>query len=377
MKKILIAPNSFKECCTSVEVSKLIAAEFLGRLKNHYELIQLPISDGGDGFLEVCKQKYNLISEMVDIPNCYNNENLSVEVGISQDGETLYIESALAFGLKTIPVEFRHPMNLSSKGLGDLLLHYKKRLLFQDSLIKKIIIGVGGTGTTDLGLGACSRFGLKIFDFYEKEVEVIPSNFYKAAAIEWTPADPGFDIELILDVRNDLLGKEGALFLFSPQKGAKYSEIKVLELGFNKIINLLKNKKLIDSSDNLFGAGGGLSVGLGSLLLAKCRFGEEFILNDLGLNNYLYSSEIIITGEGIYDEQSQMGKGAGLVVQLAKEHNKKVFLICGKVKEEIKEKLQDNVYPIEMLKFFSSNEESINNYKLGLKLAVDEILDQL
>jgi glycerate kinase len=371
IKKILIAPNSFKE----VADSDIIAELFKKYLSNvtSLQVETFPITDGGDGFLNVCKTVFNLDLIKYRITTPYDESFFNCEVGYDIIKHSLYVESAKVLGLRVIPEDQRHPLSLSSKGLGDLLLQINKDVKENRLNIKEVFIGVGGTGTNDLGLGACSRFELELEDIYGKKNPVIPEYFHRVKNVKWSKPDLLFHITTISDVNNPLLGTMGATRIYGSQKGADKGELNVLELGFNKILNSLKNNKLMDSSDVLSGAGGGLAAGLHLFFKASDITAEDFIKVHLNLNEFISSSDIVLTGEGNFDEQSFNGKGAGIILNLATDLKKHVILCCGRVDDEVKQKLKNDVEVIELVSFFESQEESISNIEKGIEFACKKI----
>ncbi|OGU77764.1 MAG: hypothetical protein A2V93_10840 [Ignavibacteria bacterium RBG_16_34_14] len=366
MKNILVAVNSFKETADAVEVSKLFNKHLD---KSLFNVIQKPISDGGDGFLKICKFYFGLEILNYQITTPYDESFIDCKIGLDRDNKTLYIESAEVLGLKRIPISKRHPLYLSSKGLGDLL-----KLILQDIEeykyeVNKLVIGIGGTGTMDLGLGMCSRFGLKIFDSYGSELEVLPENYPKVSKIEFNRNDLPFIIEVVLDVNNSLLGKDGGI-IFGKQKGASNAELKVIELGWGKIVNTIQNNMLKNTAKELSGAGGGLSVGLNLLSETIKKHALDFISDNLrvGINDTNF--DIVITGEGAFDEQSMKGKGAWIIISIFEKENIPVVLCCGKIDKQVSENLSMNVFPIELVTYI---DDPINNFEEAIKIACSEI----
>lgn len=369
MKNILVAPNSFKECADSVRVSELFH-KYLD--KSIFNVIQKPISDGGDGFLNVCRQHLKLETLTYSISTPYDESKMDCVIGFDRNNKTIYIESANVLGLKRIPINKRHPLKLSSKGLGDLFSLIIQDINSSKISVNKAVIGIGGTGTMDMGLGVCSRFGFRMYDSYKKELEVIPENFPKVADYEWEHFNLPFKIVTIIDVNNPLFGVEGGAKVFGSQKGASRGEIKVVELGWNKLVNLFNKKKLVNLPDKLTGAGGGLEAGLEIFFNTSTLHAGDFIIESLK-STQANDVEMVITGEGAFDYQSLMGKGAGIVVSIFQEKNIPIILCCGKIDESLTEKLGMNVFPIELGKFYNSTEESIRNFEESIKLACNEI----
>jgi glycerate kinase len=285
----------------------------------------------------------------------------------------MYIESAEVLGLKIIPKVKRHPALLSSKGMGDLFKAILKDVNSKKIRINKVVIGVGGTGINDLGLGMCSVLGLKLFDANGNELKVIPKNFQFASSILWGNVKFPFNVELILDVNNPLLGENGATFTFGKQKGLTKKEMLNIEKGFEKIINILNYNKLSQIPKYISGAGGGLAAGFMLLLNAKGKSSEQFLLKDLGLAKIKKPDFIILT-EGAFDSQSCMGKANGILIKYFREKGSKIILCCGKFDKSAKILLPPAASVIELNKFFKSEEESIKNFRKGLKFASLEIL---
>jgi glycerate kinase len=367
----LIAPNSFKECDDSVGIASLFYKHLKQKLKSNF--ICVPISDGGDGFLTVCENIFHLRKISYSISKPYSGDSFQCEVGYDPKNKNLYIESALVIGMKVIPENQRRPGKINSKGMGELLqkimLDVEKRKLN----VKKVFIGIGGTGTNDLGLGMASVFGFKLFDS-ENEIKVEPIKFSSVSRIEWSKKILPFKIISVIDVKNELLGKNGAAYIFAKQKGAKEGELPVLEKGFSNITNLLTKKRLIKDKNLLSGAGGGLAAGLKIFFDSEVVSSRDFIINQLGIKNIKEKIDYVIAGEGAFDSQSLMEKGTGVLIDYYKNSAKMIFLCCGKIDSEVVKKLASNVYPIEFVKYFKNEKDSIRKYKTAIEFASNEIV---
>lgn len=374
-QNILIAPDSFKECADSVTIAEILKSEFQ---KRGFLATASPVSDGGDGFLNVIKYYYKTESVFTEVTSLTGKYKQKVECAFSPESRIVFVESADVVGVKLVPPAQRYPLHFSSHGIGELLLNLSKGSYVKEVKqsgeysFDKVVIGIGGTAVIDFGLGALSALGLKTIDFYGKMINPLPDVLYKISGVVWNDPVLPFSLEFILDVKNPLLGNNGGIMTFGPQKGAKKAELKVVELGVEKFCKLLKRKMLIDSSENLPGAGGGIAAGLKIFLNAGLKYAEEFILNDLGVEKKLMEHNTIITGEGSFDIQSDMGKGAGIILSEAAKFNKRVFLICGRFNGRIQ---HENVHVIELKKYFSSEEESKKNIGKALALACGEIID--
>jgi glycerate 2-kinase len=365
VKKILIAPNSFKESASSVEV----ATYFQKYLPpGQHTIIINPISDGGDGFLSVCQKNYDLeiINFMVSSP--YSEKiNFDVPVGYSSRLKTIFIESAEVLGLKKIPPSKRHPMDLSSAGMGQLLT--KIKFMYEKSGLNKIIIGIGGTGTIDMGIGILSSFGLKLLDKSDNELAPVPKNFVRTKKVQYPKDIYPFKIEFIVDVNNPLLGANGGIKIYGTQKGALESELSEIEGGIKNIIDIFRKDGLITNDYFISGAGGGISVGLSVFLKTEQKSAKDFILNDLKIKEY-NKIDYMITGEGKFDYQSYNNKGTGILLNHFK-NIEKIFLCCGIIDKNVN--FPSNIDPIQFIDFFKNIRESSVNIEKGVEFACSRI----
>ncbi|HEX2963840.1 MAG TPA: glycerate kinase [Ignavibacteriales bacterium] len=376
MPEILIAPNSFKECMDSAGLAHLFKAALQSELLNRYKtsdfhFIIKPVSDGGDGFLHVCIESFRLTKKDVTVSAPFEGSKVKASYGYSAENKSVYIESAGVLGMKLIPEDKRHPLILSSKGLGELLLHLKNEKASGRMDFEKVVIGIGGTGTSDFGIGMSSVLGLKILDRSGNELNPVPENFIHTREVIWENPDLNFEIEAVLDVDVPLLGDRGASRVFAPQKGATPHEVDRLEEGLENIAAILGKRK---STEGLLGAGGGLAGGLHYFLGAKYRFAREFLKEDLGLSRMKLKPDIIVTGEGSFDLQSMMQKGAFLVIDEFMPTGALQFICAGIIKQIPQELKKENIKFIEISKFFATPEESMRNIEKGVRLASEEIL---
>jgi glycerate kinase len=165
----------------------------------------------------VCKNFFGLETLHFEASRPFDSEKILVPSGYSPDTKTLYIESAEVLGLKIIPKEFRKPLTLSSKGLGELLLLIYEGVTDGFLEVEKVIVGVGGTGTNDLGIGMMEAFGLELYDKNDNKLDVLPVNFSEVQKIITPEIQLPFELEMICDVENPLLGENGACKVFAQQ----------------------------------------------------------------------------------------------------------------------------------------------------------------
>jgi glycerate kinase len=371
---ILVAPNSFKECTDSAELADIISS-CLFRSPG-LNIISKPVSDGGDGFLSVCQKNFGLKKIYYKIPAPFNPGIIRCTVGNNKKNKNLFIESANVLGLKIIPPEKRHPLVLSSRGLGVLLNKILKDVKKGKLEVNKVTIGIGGTGTNDLGIGMLSELGMKLIDKNNSVLEPIPVNFKTAAKILWKKPQFPFRIKLVTDVNNSLLGSEGAALVYGRQKGLTTKEIKIADAGFEHIIRISKKEGIIGGTEFISGAGGGLAAGFQLFLGSELILSDKFVLSSLGINKSKNIS-IVITAEGRFDTQSFRNKATGTIIKKFSNSAVKIFLICGSIEKKALGLLPENVYPLELSKYFDSKADSIKNYKKGIKLACEEIIKNI
>lgn len=375
MKSILLAPNAFKESAASLEIAEIMNSYLKNKITN-YEIISAPISDGGDDFYLIINNKFNCKSLTVEISNCYNNEFKKLNFLYEEKSKTVFVESADIFGLKTVPHQFRNPLKNSSKGLGEFLLYLCNKEKHELE-INFVVIGLGGTAVNDLGIGALSQLGLKLYDKSGNLLEAIPENFNKVNFYKNESVKFPFKISFIVDVENPLLGINGTSHKFAAQKGADKNQINFLEEGFNNLLKVFYGNFLVGYDKKLKGAGGGVAAGFQMFYDAEIITSEKFILETLELKNLIEKSTVIVTGEGKFDSQSLLNKGTGVLIKKGIELNKKVFVITGF--SEIGGQFSENrnIEIFDFSKIYKSKEESIKNYKSAFEKAADSLAELL
>lgn len=371
--KILIAPNSFKECADSVEISEMIKTSLFkllpNEIKSHIDFSLNPISDGGDGFISVCQRIFGAELLHFEISTPYNEDKFFCPVGYFQDTKTIFIESAEVLGLKVIPAEFRNPIRISSKGLGELLLQLYDSAENGIMEIEKVIIGIGGTGINDLGMGMMEVFGLELYDMNDNQLEVLPKNFLKVDKIVVPEVTLPFHVEMVIDVENPLLGINGASLTFAEQKGATDEEAKQMEKGFAHLLDELEID--VVTQEGLSGAGGGIAAALKLFFNVEETFADKFIRDELQIRPGILKVDMVITGEGKLDTQTLMNKGAFIVVNEFAKQNVPIHFLCGVSEGDLPE--IENMKVLEISEYFDNAEDSIKKIDKGIELACRKI----
>jgi glycerate 2-kinase len=372
--RILIAPNSFKECADSVEISDLLNKHL--SKNNSIKTVLKPLSDGGDGFLSVIKKLFDTVEYEIPITDEFDQTNYYL-ILIDKKNDTAYLESASVIGLKHIEEKNRRPMQLNTSVIGKIIHQLSVEVNQSKLKIKNLVIGIGGTATIDFGIGACSQLDLSLFDNNGILLSPDPQNFNDVYSIKFVKPDLPFTIKCIVDVDTALIGEPGAIEIYGKQKGASDEELKKIKSGIKNILNLISADERFEIPNNLNGAGGGLAAGLNIFLNAELIKAEEFIKNFILKDLKLEEIDSVITGEGSFDFQSFEGKGAGIILQLFEKKNIPIFLINGSTNLPPDINLSENVLVINLIDFFGKKKESIINYRTGIEKAAKIVLYHL
>ena len=317
---ILIAPDKFKGSFTAKEIATLISK--ITTSLGHKAKIS-PMSDGGDGFLEALETalKVDRIDSVSIDPL---GRGIKTYFLFDRNHKTAYIELAKTGSLTLLKPEERNPMNTSTIGLGKQI----QQALQIDA--QKIYIGLGGSSTTDMGIGMATALGWKFLDNEGKSIEPIGKNLLKIKDILPPHSLPNTEFIGCVDVKNPLYGPEGAAYVYAPQKGASPWEVELLDQGLRHLAKLYKKKfgKKIGNYPG-DGAAGGLGAGIRAFLNGKLIMGAEFLAQKIDLETKIKSSDLIITGEGRFDNQSRFGKAVWQVMKYAQKHKKPLLIISG------------------------------------------------
>ena len=343
--KIVIAPDSFKESLTALEVANAIERGFK-RIFPNAEYVKLPMADGGEGTVQslVDATRGRLIEAEVTAP--LGNQVKSF-FGLSGDGKTAIIEMAAASGLHLVPMDKRNPCQTTSFGTGELI----KQAL--DLGVQHIILGIGGSATNDGGAGMLQALGLRLLDKNGQSIGFGGTALSNLAEIQLADLDPRLQhvqIEVACDVNNPLCGERGASAIFGPQKGATPEMVKELDAAlahFAEIADRDCGKQIKEQSGA--GAAGGMGGGLLLLPNVQLKAGVQIVLDNLKFAEQVKDADLVITGEGRMDAQSILGKTPIGVARTAKQFNRPVIAIAGCLREDyevVYEHGIDAVFPI-------------------------------
>ena len=326
--KIIIAPQSFKGSLTAKEATQIIT-DCAKNIFPESELIGIPIADGGDGTLETIIDATNgkIMNTQVKGPD---NSVVQASWGLfnsEKNEKTGIIEMARASGLAMIDPKNLDPFNSSSFGTGELILDAVK------NGAKKIILGIGGSATNDCGIGVAKAVGIKFLDSKNNEVGNNVSNFSNIKKINLDKFNSQLNdikFEVACDVTNKLCGKEGASYIYGPQKGASAEDVKILDNNLLHIGNLIEKDLGINVLDiKGGGAAGGLGAGMVAFFGAKLRPGVDIIFDTLSVEEKIKDADLIITGEGQFDISSTYNKAPAAIAKLGKKYNIPTIGISG------------------------------------------------
>lgn len=331
MKKVVIAIDSFKGCLPSAEAGKA-AAEGILSVFPECEVMCLPVSDGGEGMLDVLiaatHGQYIRVSAHGPLM-----ELRDTGYGISGDGETAFIEMARISGLPLVKPEQRNPMLTTSYGTGELI---------RDALnrgCRSFTVGIGGSATNDAGLGMLQALGFRLLNKEGQELGTANgSSLSEVAQIDsesFHPALKHSRFTVACDVENPFYGLSGAAYVFAPQKGADKTMIETLDKGMRGLAEVIcrTTGKNIANRPGA-GAAGGMGGSLLAFLDAELKPGIQLMLDMLEFSDKIKGADLIITGEGKADRQTLMGKVPFGILKVAKKQRIPVMLIAGGIEDE-------------------------------------------
>ena len=334
MKKVIVAIDSFKGCLTSAEANQAAREGILSKMPEA-EVVQVPVSDGGEGFMEAFQAAMG--GEIVEV-NVKDPLMRTIVAQYLVQCDTAVIEIAKASGLTLLSPEERNPMVATSYGTGQLVVDAVRRGC------KHIIVGLGGSATSDCGIGM---------------LRAIIDSFAKHGS--WDDVRELDDVRFIIatDVTNPLCGENGAAHVFAPQKfaikreqseldsiaerkqtrpqvkGASHDDVLALDARAKRFAEA-SAKHLGRDCQNTPGAGaaGGLGYAFLQYMNADCRSGIDLLLDTIHFDDLLQNADLVITGEGSADRQTLMGKLPFGILQRAQRHHVPVVLIAGRIADE-------------------------------------------
>lgn len=322
--KIIIAPDSFKESLSAPDAARAIERGVKEACPGAHTVL-VPMADGGEGTVRAVLAATGGQARQTRVRDALGREVLA-EWGCLPDGSAV-IEMAAAAGLEAIAPEDRAPLAADTYGVGELI----RAAL--DSGASRLILGLGGSATTDGGAGMLRALGARLLDAQGQTLPPGGAALAQLAHLDLDALDPrlaDLDIQLACDVDNPLCGPHGAAHIFGPQKGADAAQVEQLDAALARLADVAEarlGRRHRDAPGT--GAAGGLGFAAHAVLGARFRPGAELIAELGGLALALQGATLVITGEGRLDAQTLRGKTPIGVARLAQQAGVPVVALAG------------------------------------------------
>jgi glycerate kinase len=335
MARILVAPDSFKGTISAVEVCRIACTA----LTPDFECIAHPLADGGEGTLEAIANNLDGQWETVRVQGPLPGQKVNACYLWLPQKETAVIEMARASGLPLVPAGEGNPEITTSYGTGELIAH----AIGQGA--KQIRLAIGGSATSDAGLGLLAALGWQFLDHQGQSVGWGGQALGKVAQI--IPPVPNIfpQVTVLCDVTNPFCGSNGAAHVYAPQKGADPAMVERLDQGLRHFAQVVRRFDGFEVNFPGAGAAGGMGGGVAWALGAKIESGFAAIAQLTQLEHAIAQCDLVITGEGCFDDQSRQGKVVGSVIELAQSMDKPVIVVAGQSQEN-QTKLPSNIKQI-------------------------------
>ncbi|QYJ02753.1 glycerate kinase [Nocardioides panacisoli] len=321
--RVVVAPDKFKGSATAVEVADAVGRGVVTE-RPDAEVARVPIADGGDGTLAAAVAAgFHLVPVTVSGPTGH-----PVRTAYARRGDTAVVEMADACGLARLPSGVPAPREASSRGLGEVLA------AALDASCTEIVLGIGGSASTDGGAGMLCALGARILGRDGEPLGEGGAVLESVAALDLTGLHPRLaeaSTVVACDVDNPLTGPGGAAAVYGPQKGADDTTVAVLDAGLQRWADGVATAVGFDVR-NMPGAGAAGGVGFAALAVldAVLRPGIDLVLDLAGFDEQVAGSDLVITGEGSLDAQSLRGKAPVGVAARAAEHGARTIAVCGR-----------------------------------------------
>lgn len=321
MTRVLLAPDKFKGTCTAAEV-----AEHLGRglrAAGTLEVFRVPVADGGDGMVDAVLES-GFEAVRVDVTDAIGRPHRSTYA--VRDREAV-LEMASLCGLAGLDGDLA-PMTASSVGVGQAVS------AALDAGVERIVLGIGGSASTDGGAGLLVGLGARLLDRDGVAVPAGGGTLGDVETLDLSGLRPDLSAAELLvacDVDNPLTGPHGAAHVYGPQKGATREQVDALDAGLAHWADVVARATGTDLRDVPgAGAAGGVGFAAHAVLGAALRPGAELVLGLTGFDDALAGADLVITGEGALDAQTLRGKAPAAVARKARAHGIPVLAVCGR-----------------------------------------------
>lgn len=323
--KIIIAMDSFKGSLDSTSCGNAVKQGIL-TVYPDADIQVFPLADGGEGMAKTLSE--SLQAEWIPVTvSGPLGASVTAGYGYIKDQNLAIMEMASAAGLSLLPPEHYHPLTSTTFGVGELICHAIK------NGCRNFIIGIGGSATNDGGTGMLRALGFQILDSNGCEIRNGAQDLSQIASVHLENVLPELSecsFQVACDVSNPLCGKNGATYIYGPQKGLLPGQLETIDQGMKHYSQIAENTlHRIVSDIPGTGAAGGMGFAFMCFLPAKLVPGAQLIIDTLNLESAIQEADLIITGEGRLDSQTILGKAPITVAQLAKKYHKKVIAFSG------------------------------------------------
>lgn len=322
---ILIAPDSYKESLSALEVARAIEAGLRETLPTA-RCTLLPMADGGEGTVQAIVDATGGERRSLQVTGAAGRR-IEAAYAWSAERRLAVVEMAAASGLEAVPLHERDPRRTTSFGTGELI---------RDALqagARHLVIGLGGSATNDGGAGMLQALGVRLLDAQGSDLGPGGAELARLARIDTAGLDPRLaqcTVEAACDVTNPLLGPTGASAVFGPQKGATPAMVEQLDACLRRLAEVLRTDLGQDvASIPGSGAAGGMGAALLAVLGARMRPGCEVVADALALDAAVQGADLVVTGEGRTDGQTAFGKAPVGVARVAARHGVPVIVLSG------------------------------------------------
>jgi len=321
--KIVCAPDSFKESLTAAEAAAAMARG-VRRAVPDADVLEVPLSDGGEGFLDALTAALGARLVEVEAPDALGRPAVA-SFALTADGVAV-IEMARAAGLERIAPGDRDVWRSSTAGVGRLVT------AALDAGARRLVVGIGGSATNDGGAGLLDALGVRFLDAGGRRLEPTPAGLAALASVDASGLDArlaSVAVECASDVTNPLCGPRGASAVFGPQKGAGPEDVPRLDALLGRLADLDGGLEVAERPGA--GAAGGLGYALMRHLDARLRPGIELVTETVGLADKVRGADLVLTGEGSVDAQTLAGKTPAGVAAVARAAGVEVVILAGRV----------------------------------------------
>ncbi len=324
----------------------------------HAETVLVPVADGGEGTLDSLVAATGGAKVLVKVTGPLGIP-VPAEYGLLGNGETCVIEMASASGICLVSDDRKDPMVTTTYGTGELI----RRAL--DDGCRNFILAIGGSATNDGGIGMLQALGMRLLDFSGESVGFGGGELDRIAVIddsEWDHRIAESTFLIASDVKNPLVGPNGATFVFGPQKGATPEMVEILDKNMHDWANLVQSKTGIRMHDMPgAGAAGGLGGAFQAFFPAIMKRGIDVVIEYTRLRDHLRGADLVFTGEGQIDFQTASGKTPVGVAQAAQKLGIPTFVLAGSIGRGIEELYEFGIHSI----------HSIVNAPMTLQAAIE------